>query len=90
MNELPIELIIEIFEKIDLKDTSLFIKLSKTNKLFNDIYKKFFEKTVKRYFEEEKKRKRNRIVRGGIMSLISYGAQDIYLLGDNTNRFFNF
>lgn len=54
MKKLPIELIIEIFEKIDLQDYKIIVELSKTNKLFNDIYKKFFEEKVKLYFEEEK------------------------------------
>lgn len=84
MNELPIELIIEIFDKIDLQDYKIIVELSKTNKLFNDIYKKFFEEKVKIYFEEEKKRKRN-LCCGGLMSLMSYGAQDLYLMGLSDN-----
>lgn len=47
MNELPTELVIEIFEKINLKDYKLFIKFSKINKKFNSVYKKYFEKLVK-------------------------------------------
>lgn len=47
MNELPNELIIEIFEKIDLKETSLFIESSKINKQFYFIYKRYFEEKVK-------------------------------------------
>lgn len=50
MNELPKELIIEIFEKIDLKKTFYFIELSKTNKKFYFIYKQYFEENVKRNF----------------------------------------
>lgn len=51
MNNLPYELIIEIFEKIDLKDTKIFIKFSKINKQFYFVYKKYFEDRVKKYFE---------------------------------------
>lgn len=51
MNNLPNELIIEIFEKIDLKDTKVFIKFSKINKQFYFVYKKYFEDRVKKYFE---------------------------------------
>lgn len=47
MNELPYELIIEIFEKIDLTDYITFISLSKVNKKFNYVYKKYFEEIVK-------------------------------------------
>lgn len=47
MNELPTELVIEIFEKINLKDYKLFIKFSKINKRFNSVYKKYFEELVK-------------------------------------------
>ena len=50
MNELQNELIIEIFEKIDLKETSLFIDLSKTNKRFYFIYKGFLKKKLKSIF----------------------------------------
>lgn len=55
MNELPNELVIEIFEKIDLKETSLFIELSKINKRFYFIYKRYFEEKVKKYFKDQKK-----------------------------------
>jgi hypothetical protein len=51
MNELPIELVIEIFEKISLRDLKTFIKLSKINKQFNGVYKKYFEEKVKIYDE---------------------------------------
>jgi len=57
MNQLPTELVIEIFEKIDLKETSLFIELSKKSKRFYFIYKRYFEEKVKKCFREEKRKK---------------------------------
>jgi hypothetical protein len=47
MNELSYELIIKIFEKIDLKDYKTIVELGKVNYTFNKIYKKYFEKNVK-------------------------------------------
>lgn len=47
MNELPNELIIQIFEKISLRDYKTFIEYSKINKKFYFIYKKYFEGIVK-------------------------------------------
>jgi hypothetical protein len=50
MNELPIELIIEIFEKISLSDLkNTLLTLSKINKKFNFVYKKYFEEKLKNY-----------------------------------------
>jgi len=46
MNELPNELVIEIFEKISLEQIETFIELSKINKKFYFLYKKYFEKKV--------------------------------------------
>lgn len=47
LNELPFELVIEFFEKINLKEYKKFIKLSKQ---FYFIYKKYFEEKVKRKY----------------------------------------
>jgi hypothetical protein len=52
MNELQIELVIEIFEKISLRDIKTFHTVSKVNKTFNNVYKKYFEEKVKK--ENEK------------------------------------
>jgi hypothetical protein len=51
MNELPNELVIEIFEKISLRNLKTFNELSKINKQFNGVYKKYFEGKVKIYDE---------------------------------------
>lgn len=48
MNELPNELIIEIFEKICLKELKTFIEFSKINKKCYYVYKKYFEEKVKK------------------------------------------
>ena len=52
MNELPNELVIEIFEKISLRYLKTFIKLSKINKQFNRVYKKYFEARVKKIYHK--------------------------------------
>lgn len=44
--EIPIEVIIEIFEKINLSDYKTITTISKINKKFNFVYKKYFEKKV--------------------------------------------
>jgi hypothetical protein len=49
MNELPLELIIEIFEKISLSDFKSFITISKVSKKFNFVYKKYFEEKLKNF-----------------------------------------
>jgi hypothetical protein len=49
MNKLPLELIIEIFDKINLSDFKSFITLSKINKKFNFVYKKYFEEKLKNF-----------------------------------------
>ena len=54
MNELPFELVIEIFSKISLSDFKTFNTVSKVNKKFNFVYKKYFEDRVKKYFEDKK------------------------------------
>lgn len=52
MDELPLEVIIEIFEKISLSDFKTFNTISKINKKFNFVYKKYFQDTIKKYYEE--------------------------------------
>ena len=53
MDKLPIEVIIEVFEKINLNDFKTFVKLSKINKKFYFVYNKYFEVRVRKYFKNE-------------------------------------
>ena len=46
---LPNEIIIEIFEKIPISNYKQYIKLSRVNKQFNNIYKIHFQEKVKNY-----------------------------------------
>ena len=68
MNDLPDELVLEIFEKICLNDYKTFIEYSKINKKFYFIYKKYFEEKIK----EKKRRKGIYIYSFHIDPIMSY------------------
>lgn len=55
MDELPIEIIIEIFSKISLREKKIFTTISKINKKFYFVYKKYFEHRVKHFVDFGKK-----------------------------------
>ena len=52
LNELPTKVIIEIFEKINLKEYKTFMKISTINKQFNGVYKKYFEENIKKEYHK--------------------------------------